>query len=83
MRHSLLKIGEIHHQVGLGCLSKQALSDAGCSDVVPDRPATWAALTHQLRLHDDYVPLSSPLPLHLAKLAEAYVLPVEPDEFPE
>lgn len=67
----------------LGCLSKQALADAGRDDVKPDHPATWAALTHQLRLHDDYAPLVNPLPLHLAKLTEAYVLPVEPDEATE
>lgn len=63
----------------LGCLSVKALAEAGRDDVAPDRSATWAAIAHQLRFHDDYEPLSRPLPLHLAKLAEEYVLPIEPE----
>lgn len=62
-----------------GCLSEKALADAGRDDVESDLPSTWAAVAHQLRFHDDYVPLSRPLPIHLAKLAEDYVLPTEPD----
>ncbi|WP_239395263.1 pPIWI_RE module domain-containing protein [Frankia sp. CiP3] len=62
----------------VGCLSEKALADAGRDDVRPDQPAAWAALAHQLRFHDDHEPLSRPLPLHLAKLAEEYVLPTEP-----
>ncbi|WP_405091674.1 DUF3962 domain-containing protein [Micromonospora sp. NBC_01392] len=65
--------------VVLGCLSEKVLADAGVVDGKPDSPATWAALTHQLRFHDDYPPLARPLPLHLAKLAEEYVLPVMPE----
>lgn len=65
--------------VVLGCLSEKARADAGIEDGAPDTPATWAALTHQLRFHDDYPPLARPLPLHLAKLAEEYVLPASSD----
>ncbi|WP_322768755.1 pPIWI_RE module domain-containing protein [Frankia sp. Cr1] len=61
----------------VGCLSEKALADAGRDDVGPDQPAAWAALAHQLRFHDNYEPLSRPLPLHLAKLAEEYVLPTK------
>ncbi|MEV0281803.1 DUF3962 domain-containing protein [Streptomyces sp. NPDC050610] len=60
----------------LGCLSEGALKDAGRADVPADRPAEWATLTHQLRFHDDYPPLARPLPLHLARLAGQYVLPL-------
>ncbi|MQS38585.1 pPIWI_RE module domain-containing protein [Streptomyces katsurahamanus] len=62
----------------LGCLSRTALIDAGQSEASPDRPAVIAAVAHQLRFHDEYHPLSRPLPLHLAKLAEEYVLPLAP-----
>ncbi|MFI7103665.1 pPIWI_RE module domain-containing protein [Streptomyces sp. NPDC050161] len=60
----------------LGCLSKKALADTGREDGQPDRPAEWATLAHQLRFHDDYPPLARPLPLHLARLAGQYVLPL-------
>ncbi|MEU3963081.1 DUF3962 domain-containing protein [Streptomyces buecherae] len=60
----------------LGCLSAKALADAGRTDVEADRPAEWATLAHQLRYHDDYPPLARPLPLHLARLAGQYVLPL-------
>ncbi|MEV6777465.1 pPIWI_RE module domain-containing protein [Streptomyces syringium] len=60
----------------LGCLSEKALADSGREGDLPDRPAEWATLTHQLRYHDDYPPLARPLPLHLARLAGEYVLPV-------
>ncbi|MEU1221387.1 pPIWI_RE module domain-containing protein [Streptomyces microflavus] len=60
----------------LGCLSEKALADSGRGGGRPDRPAEWATLAHQLRYHDDYPPLSRPLPLHLARLAGEYVLPV-------
>ncbi|MGW4034480.1 pPIWI_RE module domain-containing protein [Streptomyces sp. NPDC004838] len=59
----------------LGCLSEQALEQARRTDRPTDRPALLAAAVHQLRLHDEYHPLSRPLPLHLAKLAEEYLLP--------
>lgn len=36
----------------------------------------FAAAAHQLRLHDEYHPLSRPLPLQLAKLAAEYFLPL-------
>ena len=64
----------------VGCLSEKALADAGRSDVAPDAPSTWATIAHQLRSHDDYVPLATPLPMHLARLAADYVLPSEPDQ---
>ncbi|WP_329523705.1 pPIWI_RE module domain-containing protein [Streptomyces griseoaurantiacus] len=60
----------------LGCLSEKALTDSGRAGDPPDRPAEWATLTHQLRYHDDYPPLARPLPLHWARLAGEYVLPV-------
>lgn len=61
-----------------GCLSPAALAVSGRTDVAPDDPADWAALAHQLRLVDDYVPLSQPAALHWAALAEEYVLPTDP-----
>lgn len=60
----------------LGCLSEKALADSGREGETPDRPAEWATLVHQLRYHDDYPPLARALPLHLARLAGQYVLPV-------
>ncbi|RST00389.1 DUF3893 domain-containing protein [Streptomyces sp. WAC07149] len=59
-----------------GCLSAKALADAGREQEQPDDPADWAMLAHQLRFHDSYSPLAWPLPLHLAKLAGEYVLPM-------
>ncbi|MEU0547633.1 DUF3962 domain-containing protein [Micromonospora sp. NPDC005979] len=64
----------------VGCLSEKALADAGRSHVAADEPSTWATIAHQLRSHDDYVPLATPLPMHLAKLAADYVLPTVPDQ---
>ncbi|MBD0711622.1 MULTISPECIES: pPIWI_RE module domain-containing protein [unclassified Streptomyces] len=61
----------------LGCLTESALAGAGRPDVPADRPEEWATLAHQLRFHDDYPPLSRPLPLHLARLAGEYVLPLD------
>jgi hypothetical protein len=60
----------------LGCLSEAAAEAVEHPDVPPDRPAVLAAAAHQLRFHDDYHPLARPLPLHLARLAEEYVLPL-------
>ncbi|MFD6341099.1 RNaseH domain-containing protein [Streptomyces sp. NPDC060131] len=40
------------------------------------RETEGQTLAHQLRYHDDYPPLARPLPLHLARLADQYVLPV-------
>lgn len=60
----------------LGCLSEKALANAGREGVTPDNPVDWAALVHQLRSHNDYAPLARPLPLHLARLAGEYVLPL-------
>ncbi|PJN27039.1 pPIWI_RE module domain-containing protein [Kitasatospora sp. CB02891] len=51
----------------LGCCASSGQSD---------NPIDWATLTHQLRYHDDYPPLGYPLPLHLARLAKEYVLPL-------
>ncbi|AXI80139.1 pPIWI_RE module domain-containing protein [Peterkaempfera bronchialis] len=66
----------------LGCLSEQALELARRTDRPMDRPALLAAAVHQLRLHDEYHPLSRPLPLHLAKLAEEYLLPLAGEATP-
>ncbi|WP_339151928.1 DUF3962 domain-containing protein [Streptomyces sp. F41] len=66
----------------LACLSEEALADSGRPGMRPDRPAVVAAAAHQLRFHDEYYPLSRPLPLHLAKLAEEYVLPLAPAPVP-
>lgn len=66
----------------LGGLSKEGLASAGRTDTIPDRPAIVAAVAHQLRFHDEHHPLSRPLPLHLAKLAKEYVLPLVPDTVP-
>ncbi|GAQ59444.1 pPIWI_RE module domain-containing protein [Streptomyces acidiscabies] len=63
----------------LGCLPETA---TGRTDTPADRPAAIAAAVHQLRFHDEYDPLSRPLPLHLAKLAEEYVLPLAPPPAP-
>ncbi|MEU8932901.1 DUF3962 domain-containing protein [Streptomyces sp. NPDC048409] len=60
----------------LGCLSEKALADSGREGELPDSPAEWATLAHQLRYLDEYPPLARPLPLHLARLAGEYVLPV-------
>ncbi|MFE7664635.1 pPIWI_RE module domain-containing protein [Streptomyces celluloflavus] len=60
----------------LGCLSEKTLADAGREGDRADLPAEWATLAHQLRFHDDYPPLARPLPLHLARLAGEYVLPL-------
>ncbi|MFI1015379.1 pPIWI_RE module domain-containing protein [Streptomyces sp. NPDC020965] len=62
----------------VGCLSPSALAAAGRTGTSPDRPSVVAAATHQLRFHDEYDPLSRPLPLHLGKRAEEYVLPLAP-----
>jgi hypothetical protein len=67
----------------LSCLSAKALADAGLGDVQADDPVEWATLTHQLRFHADYSPLALPLPLHLAKLAAQYVLPLTPSRATE
>ncbi|WP_431979802.1 pPIWI_RE module domain-containing protein [Streptomyces qinglanensis] len=64
----------------LGCLSEKALADTGSLRPAPDRPVDWATLAHQLRYHDDYPPLARPLPLHLARLAGQYVLPLARQE---
>lgn len=65
-----------------GCLSDAALTAAERTDTSPDRPAVVAAAVHQLRFHDEYSPLSRPLPLHLAKLTEEYALPLAPPPAP-
>ncbi|MFS0695202.1 pPIWI_RE module domain-containing protein [Streptomyces nitrosporeus] len=68
----------------LGCLSEKALAESGRAGDLPDQPAEWATLVHQLRYHDDYPPLARPLPLHLARLAGQYVLPLtRTEERPE
>ncbi|MEW1616308.1 MULTISPECIES: pPIWI_RE module domain-containing protein [unclassified Streptomyces] len=62
----------------LGCLSEAALAAGGSPGAKPEQPAVIAAAVHQLRFHDEYHPLARPLPLHLAKLAEEYFLPLAP-----
>ncbi|GAB3487549.1 pPIWI_RE module domain-containing protein [Amycolatopsis cihanbeyliensis] len=49
------------------------LTVLGCH--AADDPVAWAAVSHQLRFHDDYVPLAQPLPMHLAKLVDEYLNP--------
>lgn len=64
----------------LGCRSEHALQEDGRTGIRPDVPEAWAALAHQLRQAPDYRgTLKLPLPLHLAKLATEYVLPVKGD----
>lgn len=60
----------------LACLSEKALADVRHEGQRADIPAEWATLVHQLRYHDDYLPLDRPLPMHLARLAGEYVLPL-------
>ncbi|MEU6108081.1 DUF3962 domain-containing protein [Streptomyces albidoflavus] len=61
----------------LGCHTERNAQTP--SPVVPDEPEAIALATHQLRMAPDYpVALSLPLPLHLAALAQAYVLPTVP-----
>ncbi|TGZ12559.1 hypothetical protein DV517_66430 [Streptomyces sp. S816] len=58
----------------LGCHTERDAEPP--SPPVPDEPEALALATHQLRMAPDYpVALSLPLPLHLAGLAQAYVLP--------
>ncbi|MFF8784490.1 pPIWI_RE module domain-containing protein [Streptomyces sp. NPDC015125] len=58
----------------LGCHTERDAEPP--SPPVPDEPEAIALATHQLRMAPDYpVALSLPLPLHLAGLAQAYVLP--------
>ncbi|MFJ9369835.1 pPIWI_RE module domain-containing protein [Nocardia sp. NPDC101769] len=52
---------------------------AGCHH--HDNPEAFALAMHQLRQAPDYLDaLSLPLPLHLAELAQEYVLPTESDD---
>ncbi|MET8840367.1 DUF3962 domain-containing protein [Streptomyces rubiginosohelvolus] len=62
----------------LGCLPGETPAEPDDAREIADRPAEWATLAHQLRFHDDYPPLARPLPLHLARLAGEYVLPLVP-----
>jgi len=68
-----------------GCPSESALAAAGRTGIAPDRPVVVAAAARQLNFRDEYHPLSRPLPLHLAKLAEEYFMPlaVAPASAPE
>ncbi|GHG93917.1 pPIWI_RE module domain-containing protein [Streptomyces rubradiris] len=58
----------------LGCHASDDFSDQAGK---PDEPEVLALAMHQLRQAPDYpASLSLPLPLHLAGLAQAYVLPM-------
>lgn len=53
----------------------------GCHPEVGDKPEALALVVHQLRQAPDYLDaLSMPLPMHLASLAQAYVLPTLAEE---
>lgn len=53
----------------------------GCHPEDGDDPEALAMIMHQLRLAPDYADaLSTPLPMHLASLAQAYVLPTTAEE---
>ncbi|MEO3976480.1 DUF3962 domain-containing protein [Streptomyces sp. CAU 1734] len=79
--------GNLTSQAGTGAWNPTLVEIAvlGChverdaelsSPSVLDEPEAIALATHQLRMAPDYpVALSLPLPLHLAELAQAYVLP--------
>jgi hypothetical protein len=59
--------------------AENSVAEAGRADVMPDAPVTWVTTAHQSRSHDDFTPLATPLPMHLARLAADYVLPTESD----
>ncbi|MFF5438464.1 pPIWI_RE module domain-containing protein [Streptomyces achromogenes] len=67
----------------LGCLSEKILAESNREGDPADQPAEWATLVHQLRYHDDYPPLARPLPLHLARRAGQYVLPLAGTQKPQ
>jgi|GEM_PF-1954273 len=53
----------------------------GCHPESGDEPEALALVVHQLRQAPDYLDaLSTPLPIHLASLAQAYVLPTRAEE---
>ena len=53
----------------------------GCHPEAGDKPEALALAVHQLRQAPDYLDaLSTPLPMHLASLAQAYVLPTRAEE---
>ena len=53
----------------------------GCHPESGDEPEALALAVHQLRQAPDYLDaLSMPLPMHLASLAQAYVLPTRAEE---
>ena len=53
----------------------------GCHPESGDEPEALALAVHQLRQAPDYLDaLSMPLPIHLASLAQAYVLPTRAEE---
>ncbi|MFF4989044.1 pPIWI_RE module domain-containing protein [Streptosporangium saharense] len=57
------------------------ISILGCHEHDGDDPEALAAVLHQMRRPPDYPDaLALPLPLHLARLAQEYVLPVPSDE---
>jgi len=53
----------------------------GCHPEAGDKPEAFALAVHQLRQAPDYLDaLATPLPMHLASLAQAYVLPTRAEE---
>jgi len=53
----------------------------GCHPEAGDKPEALALAVHQLRQAPDYLDaLATPLPMHLASLAQAYVLPTRAEE---
>lgn len=53
----------------------------GCHLEADDKPEALALVVHQMRQAPDYLDaLSMPLPMHLASLAQAYVLPTRAEE---
>ncbi|MDQ3576113.1 MAG: DUF3962 domain-containing protein [Actinomycetota bacterium] len=57
-----------------------ALGVRASNDESEDDAVTWASVTHQLRFHNEYDPLSQPFPVHLAKKAEEYLFSAESTE---
>ncbi|MBR7836918.1 DUF3962 domain-containing protein [Actinospica durhamensis] len=60
----------------LGCVTDDVLALSECGSIECDEPADYAAITHQMRFHDDYDPLGRPLVQHWAMKAIEYLLPL-------
>ncbi|MGW8851433.1 RNaseH domain-containing protein [Streptomyces xiamenensis] len=71
-----LRLVRVRGRIGRESAQWWGLAAAGERNGRPDDAEALALATHQLRQGPDYATaLSLPLPLHLAGLAEAYVLP--------